>query len=184
MVKFMSLYYKILYNDTVASITRSGTTFTAKNSAGTQLFTFTQQDNDTYAWSSITGKPTTLSGYGITDGGIKNTVTQASKTTGNSANSFCNMCSLSVSAGTYLVLATLYQSSGFASNTIFGVSSNSTSLSNTNLSIKQVVDATGGLNAQVLGMMAYSSSGTIYALLYTGVTLSGWLTNIYAARLY
>jgi len=31
----------------VASITRSGTTFTAKNSAGTQLFTFTQQDNNT-----------------------------------------------------------------------------------------------------------------------------------------
>ena len=31
----------------IASITRSGTTFTAKNSAGTQLFTFTQQDNNT-----------------------------------------------------------------------------------------------------------------------------------------
>ena len=34
-------------NDLVSSITRSGTTFTAKNSAGTQLFTFTQQDSNT-----------------------------------------------------------------------------------------------------------------------------------------
>ena len=31
--------------DSVASITRSGTTFTAKNSSGTSLFTFDQQDN-------------------------------------------------------------------------------------------------------------------------------------------
>jgi len=31
----------------ISSISRSGTTFTAKNSAGTSLFTFTQQDNNT-----------------------------------------------------------------------------------------------------------------------------------------
>lgn len=36
----------------VSSITRSGTTFTAKNSSGTQLFTFTQQDNDTTTGTS------------------------------------------------------------------------------------------------------------------------------------
>lgn len=40
----------------VASITRSGTTFTAKNSSGTQLFTFTQQDNNTTTGDGITTK--------------------------------------------------------------------------------------------------------------------------------
>lgn len=39
----------------VTSITRSGTTFTAKNSDGTQLFTFTQQDN-TVAKTATTPK--------------------------------------------------------------------------------------------------------------------------------
>ena len=39
-------------NDLVKSITRSGTTFTAKNSSGTQLFTFTQQDNNTTTGTS------------------------------------------------------------------------------------------------------------------------------------
>lgn len=56
----------------VASITRSGTTFTAKNSAGTQLFTFTQQDNNTttgttYAANSLPSNTT----FG-TNGSIKN----------------------------------------------------------------------------------------------------------------
>lgn len=42
--------------DVPASITRSGTTFTVKNSDGTQLFTFTQQDNDTTTGDGIKTK--------------------------------------------------------------------------------------------------------------------------------
>ena len=63
----------LLYNnDLVKSITRSGTTFTAKNSSGTQLFTFTQQDNNTttgttYAAGSCPNNTT----FG-TNGSIKN----------------------------------------------------------------------------------------------------------------
>lgn len=53
----------------IRNITRSGTTFTATRQDGT-TFTFTQQDNDHYAWSDITSKPTTISGYGITDAKI------------------------------------------------------------------------------------------------------------------
>lgn len=53
----------------IRNITRSGTTFTATRQNGT-TFTFTQQDNDHYAWSDITSKPTTISGYGITDAKI------------------------------------------------------------------------------------------------------------------
>ena len=47
----------------VKSIDRSGTTFTAKNSSGTSLFTFTQQDNNnTYpdAIKNITRSGTTF----------------------------------------------------------------------------------------------------------------------------
>ena len=53
----------------IRNITRSGVTFTATRQNGT-TFTFTQQDNDHYAWSDITSKPTTISGYGITDAKI------------------------------------------------------------------------------------------------------------------
>lgn len=140
--------------------------------------------NHSHTFSSLTSKPTTLSGYGITDGGIKNTLTQATKTTGNSAGTFCNMCSLSVSAGTYLVLATIQQSTGIASdNIIFGVSNSSTTLSSTNFSIKHAINAAGGWNDQVVALMSYSSAGTIYALLY-GPAVANWVVTIYAIRLY
>ena len=64
----------------IRNITRSGTTFTATRQDGT-TFTFTQQDNDHYAWSDITSKPTTISGYGITDAKIASgTITLGSNT--------------------------------------------------------------------------------------------------------
>lgn len=52
-----------LNSDLVSSITRSGTTFTAKNEDGTALFTFTQQDSNTttgtnYAAGSIPNNTT------------------------------------------------------------------------------------------------------------------------------
>lgn len=45
-----------LNSKAITSITRSGTTFTAKNSAGTSLFTFTQQDNNTTTGDGIKTK--------------------------------------------------------------------------------------------------------------------------------
>lgn len=63
---------KALKDGAVASITRSGTTFTAKNAAGTSLFTFTQQDSNTttgtnYAAGSIPNNTTFC-----TNGTVKN----------------------------------------------------------------------------------------------------------------
>ena len=61
-----------LNQNNVASISRSGTTFTAKNGNGTQLFTFTQQDNNTttgttYAASNVPNNTTFA-----TNGSVKN----------------------------------------------------------------------------------------------------------------
>ena len=94
------------------------------------------------------------------------------------------MCSLSVSAGTYLVLATIHQSTGMSTdNLIFGVSNNSTSLNSSNCSFKHGINAVGGYDDHVVCIMTYSSTGTIYALLY-GPVLTNWTVNIYAIRLY
>ena len=49
---------KDLKSEVVKSITRNGTTFTAKNEEGETLFTFTQQDNDTTKGNGISTKET------------------------------------------------------------------------------------------------------------------------------
>lgn len=59
-------------NDLVKSITRSGTTFTAKNSAGTQLFTFTQQDNNTTTGTTYSAGSAPANTTFGTNGSIKN----------------------------------------------------------------------------------------------------------------
>ena len=64
--------YDSLLASNIASITRSGTTFTAKNSAGTQLFTFTQQDNNTTTGTTYTAGNVPANTTFGTNGSIKN----------------------------------------------------------------------------------------------------------------
>ena len=59
-----SITGKASTDSVVASVTRSGTTFTAKNSAGDALFTFSQQDNNTWTANSSSAAGYVASGSG------------------------------------------------------------------------------------------------------------------------
>ena len=80
---FIDLSGKADTSAVVSSITRSGTTFTAKNSDGTTLFTFNQQDNDTTTGTTYTAASVPANTTFGTNGSIKNVYDACMKTADN-----------------------------------------------------------------------------------------------------
>lgn len=95
------------------------------------------------------------------------------------------MCSLSLAAGTYLVYGHLHNSNAYSStNTIWGISTSSTTLSSNSWSQKMDVTATSGVDITSIGILSGTSAFSAYLLFYSPGVLSNWEAHLYAIRLY